>query len=121
MNATEKLKAFSEANGWTPEHLITMARCIDLELKLNQFQEADPAEKPGQDKPVVIDLALLERLYFGIMSLKAYIDQMPPDNPVTWMADRNRPVSTMPDYEYATKAMDEAKQILKANGRRITG
>lgn len=44
MNEIEKLKAFSEANGWTSEHLTTMARCIDLELNLKQFQEAAPAD-----------------------------------------------------------------------------
>ncbi len=60
------------------------------------------------------DLNLLERLYLGIMSLKAYIDQMPPDNPVTWIGDRKKKVQSLPDYELAAQVMRDARRILAA-------
>lgn len=55
---------------------------------------------------------LLLRSYFAIQCLKEYIDQVHPDTPLLWQADKKTPVKKMKDYLEAEVTMAELRDIL---------
>lgn len=114
MNTTPKLKKFADDNNMHIDLLLAAARAIVAERNVHLIKSRLP--KPGS-RTVEIDIDLLESLYMGLTALKTYIDQVPVDNPVMWIADRKIPVSSLPDYDDADQARQEAEKILYAVGR----
>ena len=70
---------------------------------------------------IMVSIDYLHKVRLGLMSLKHYIDQMPPDNPVVWIGDQKTPVKQLPDYRYATQVLAETEDLLRIKPeRRIT-
>ena len=66
----------------------------------------------SMETPVEITEGLLLRSYFSIQCLVEYIDQVHPDAPLLWRADKKTPVKEMKDYLEAGVAMAELRDIL---------
>jgi hypothetical protein len=65
----------------------------------------------NSEKFMLVPKTLLCDVHFALISLKQYIDQAPPDNPLLWIADRKTPVITLPDYHYAEEAIEKLNEL----------